>query len=235
MKNFVAYYRVSMERPRKPSFDLEAQRALLTQHINDVHGAVVTAEFVEKESGKKNSRPKLIAAMSEANATAATLLVAKLEGLSRNAFFLRSLMDSKVTFACCDNPHVNVSTIGALAAMAGQESKLKSARIQEALKEKKARGERMGTPENLNEEARTKALAVRRQNAREAVEPVSDIIAEKRRMDWSYQQIADYLNDEEHTTPRGCQWTPIAVSRVSKIDKILSAMESDTETNDKQN
>ena len=89
----------------------------------------------------------------------------------------------------------------------------------------------MGTPQNLTDEARTKSVMGRQQKAKEAAEPVSNIIVEKRRMDWTYQQIADHLNDAKHTTPRGFQWTPIAVRRVFMIDKILSELDSGTETN----
>ena len=86
----------------------------------------------------------------------------------------------------------------------------------------------------MNDEARAKALVVRRQKAKEAAEPVSDIIADKRRKDWTYQEIADHLNAAKHTTPRGHQWTPVAVRRVFIIDNILSDTEQDTETNDEQ-
>jgi DNA invertase Pin-like site-specific DNA recombinase len=231
MKKFVVYYRVSSLRSRDSSPGLEAQRASVTQYIEGVAGAVVTAGFVEAESGRKSSRPKLTAALSEANATAATLLIARLAGLIRDTSLLRNLRDARVDFACCDNPHVNASTINALAALAADEANLISARTKEALAAKRDRGETMGTPENLTDEARAKSMMVRQQQAKEAAGPVSGIIAEKRRMDWTYQQIADYLNDAKHTTPRGFQWTPIAVRRAFLIDNVLSELDSDTEIN----
>ena len=231
MKKFVVYYREFKVRHGEPSLGLEGQQESINQFLNAIPEAVVTAEYVETESNRKGSRPKLTAALAEAKATEATLLIAKLEGLGRDASFLQRLVDGNVDLVCCDHPHVNTSTVGALAAMAAYDAKRISTRTKDALAAKKARGEVIVPPDSLNAEARAKSLEVRKHNAKVAVEPVSDIIADKRRMDWTYQQISDYLNETKHTTPRGYQWTPIAVRRVFIIDSILSEMQSDTETN----
>ncbi|WP_055562905.1 recombinase family protein [Hymenobacter sp. AT01-02] len=46
------------------------------------------AEHVEIESGRKNSRPQLQAAITHAKQVGAVLLVAKLDRLARNVAFL---------------------------------------------------------------------------------------------------------------------------------------------------
>ena len=51
-------------------------------------GKIIAPEFVETESGKRNDRPQLQAALGRCKATGATLVVAKLDRLSRNAAIL---------------------------------------------------------------------------------------------------------------------------------------------------
>ena len=229
MKNFVTYCRMPVGRHRDPRLDLGAQQAAIAQFLVGVPEGAVMRDYVEKESGRKSSRPAFIAALADAKATGAMLVIGKVEGLTRNAPFLMGLMEANVDFACCDNPHLNASTLLALASVAFHEAQLISTRTKEALNAKRVRGEALGNLQNLSEEARAKSLVIRKQNAKQAVEPVSTIIAEKRDMDWTYQQIADHLNELQHTTPRGYQWSPIAVRRVSRIDNFLSLLDSDPE------
>src|SRR5262249_26881176 len=92
--------------------------AALTRCCSDLvaHGGRVVAEFKEVESGKHNARPQLQAALKRCQQTRATLPVAKLDRLSRNAAFLLGLRDAGVSFICADMP--NNLTIGVLAAVA---------------------------------------------------------------------------------------------------------------------
>ena len=59
---------------------------------------------MEIESGRKSDRPQLAAALAHAKRSKATLIVAKLDRLSRNVAFLSALMEAKVDFVACDNP-----------------------------------------------------------------------------------------------------------------------------------
>jgi hypothetical protein len=65
-------------------------------------GKIIAPEFVEVESGKRNDRPKLEKALKRCRATGATLVVVKLDRLSRNAAFLFNLRDSEVQFVAAD-------------------------------------------------------------------------------------------------------------------------------------
>ena len=62
------------------------------------------AEFVEVESGKKNDRPQLAAALAACRKHKAKLVIAKLDRLARNVAFIANLMDGKVDFVCCEMP-----------------------------------------------------------------------------------------------------------------------------------
>jgi hypothetical protein len=91
------------------------------------------AEFTEIESGKRNDRPEIAAGLSHAKACAATLVIAKLDRLARNVFFVSSLMEAGVDFVACDNPHATRLTIHILAAVAENERDMISQRTTAAL------------------------------------------------------------------------------------------------------
>jgi hypothetical protein len=104
---YVAYFRVSTERQGRSGLGLEAQREAVARHVAATGGAVA-AEFQEIESGKRADRPQLAAALAACRAQRATLLIAKLDRLARNARFLLGVVkgsgEGGVVF--CDLPTV---------------------------------------------------------------------------------------------------------------------------------
>jgi DNA invertase Pin-like site-specific DNA recombinase len=124
-------------------------------------------EFVEVESGKKNHRPQLLAVIAEALRTGATLLIAKLDRLSRNAGFIFALRDSGVDFVCCDMPDANTLTVGLFAVIAQHERETISKRTKDALTAKKARGAQLGSPQNFTTAVIAQGQAAMQRNARE--------------------------------------------------------------------
>lgn len=160
--NYITYLRVSTTKQGADGLGIDAQRAAVARFAQ---GASILREYVEVESGRKNKRPQLAAALAECKATGATLLIAKLDRLTRNAAFLFSLMDAGVNFRAADNPDASPLTIRILAVIAQDEAEKISARTKAALQAKKAKGEKIGTPENLTAAAREKGLQVRKENA----------------------------------------------------------------------
>jgi DNA invertase Pin-like site-specific DNA recombinase len=108
---FVAYLRVSTDRQGKSGLGLEAQRTAVHQFVAQRGGEIIAPEYREIESGKVNNRPELEKAMKRCRLTGATLLVAKLDRLSRNAAFLMTLKDSGVPFVAADMPDANTLTM----------------------------------------------------------------------------------------------------------------------------
>jgi DNA invertase Pin-like site-specific DNA recombinase len=71
-------------------------------------------------------------------------MIAKLDPLSRNVAFIAALMDSRVEFVACDNPHATRLTLHILAAVAQHEREMIAVRTKAALQAAKARGVRLG-------------------------------------------------------------------------------------------
>ena len=141
----VAYERVSTARQGRSGLGLEAQRKAIGDFAA-ARGASVFERFTEVESGRKNERPELEKALILARLTGATLVIAKLDRLSRNAAFLLTLRDSGARFLAVDMPEANDLTVGIMALVAQQEREAISRRTKEALAAAKARGVKLGNP-----------------------------------------------------------------------------------------
>ena len=105
---------------------LQAQKSSVKDFLNSDDELV--AEYEETESGKKNDRIELLKAIEQCKQTGSTLLIAKLDRLSRNVKFIYTLKDSNVDFVCCDMPDANSVTIGILAVLAQEERERTSRR-----------------------------------------------------------------------------------------------------------
>ena|SRR5215471_13517774 len=103
IRKFVSYCRVSTAKQGRSGLGLEAQRAAINDFLNGGQWKLV-AEYVEIETGKNDDRPELRKALHRAKVTGATLVIAKLDRLSRNLRFIAELQESKVKFVCADMP-----------------------------------------------------------------------------------------------------------------------------------
>ncbi|MCB2021722.1 MAG: recombinase family protein [Burkholderiaceae bacterium] len=144
-QRLVAYERVSTARQGQSGLGLEAQRTVIEDFAAS-RGAEVLARFTEVESGRKADRPELAKALHLAKVTGATLVIAKLDRLSRNAALLLALRDSGVRFVAVDMPEANDLTVGIMALVAQAEREAISRRTKEALAVAKARGVKLGNP-----------------------------------------------------------------------------------------
>jgi DNA invertase Pin-like site-specific DNA recombinase len=144
-RRYVAYYRVSTGRQGRFGFSIEAQRAAVNDYVASNPGVVV-AELSEAMSGRRNDRPALSKALSLCRIARATLVIARLDRLSRNVEMIARLMESGLEFVAADFPHANRFTIHILAAVAEYESRLNSERMKEAIAARRERGARIGSP-----------------------------------------------------------------------------------------
>lgn len=218
MKYYIPYYRVSTLKQGQSGLGLDAQRAAVLAFAGTVGEGRLGPEFVEVESGKRNQRPQLAAAMAEARRVGATLLIAKLDRLSRNAGFIFALRDSGVDFVCCDMPDANTLTVGLFAVIAQHERETISKRTRDALTAKKARGFQLGTPANLTGEAIAKGKQARQHNARthQGNRQAVRLAALLQGQGHTLQQIAQELNASGYKTRRGADFFPMTVQRLLK-------------------
>lgn len=142
MTLYVAYYRVSTDKQGRSGLGLEAQRASVASFLRE--GDRVISEFTEVESGRHDNRPQMAAALTACRAHKATLLIAKLDRLSRSVEFIARLMNGDVPFVACDMPHADPFRLHIEAAIAEEERRKISIRIREALAAAKARGVKLG-------------------------------------------------------------------------------------------
>jgi DNA invertase Pin-like site-specific DNA recombinase len=183
---------------------------------------------MEVESGKRKDRPELAKATSHAKRTKATLVVAKLDRLSRNAGFLFALRDSGLPLIFCDMPGANELTVGIMAVVADAEGKMISQRTKDALQAAKRRGLKLGSARSDHwkgrEDRRQAGAIAGGQAAGEAHRRAADAsygdliptLKDLRAKGQSLQNIADELNAQGHTTRRGKPWSAMQVSRVLK-------------------
>jgi DNA invertase Pin-like site-specific DNA recombinase len=144
-QRLVAYERDSTARQGASGLGLEAQRKVIDDFATS-RGAEVLARFTEVESGRKSDRPEQGKALYLAKVAGATLVIAKLDRLSRNAAFLLGLRDSGVQLVAVDMPEANDLTVGMMALVAQEEREAISRWTKEASAVAKARGVKLGNP-----------------------------------------------------------------------------------------
>ncbi|QGY03525.1 resolvase [Methylobacterium mesophilicum SR1.6/6] len=213
---FVSYLRVSTERQGRSGLGLEAQRRAVADFLNGGSWRHV-AELVEVESGSRDNRPRLAEAMALCRLHGATLVIAKLDRLSRDAAFLLNLQKAGVRFVAADMPEANELVVGIMAVVAQAERKMISVRTKAALAAAKARGVRLGKPENLSNRETGQARG-RTQQARRAEERARDlapmIAAARAEGAVSLRQIAASLNARGIPAARGGAWSAAQIQRV---------------------
>jgi DNA invertase Pin-like site-specific DNA recombinase len=231
MNKYIAYYRVSTQKQGKSGLGLAAQRDIINRYI--AAGGQIICEYKEIESGKNSSRVQLQKAIEQSKQTGATLLIAKLDRLSRNVSFIFDLRDSKVNFICCDIPDMNTLTIGIFATMAQHERELISKRTKDALSAKKAAGAKLGNPNGFTAEAQTKATRAKREKAKnneltaKAKQIIKDIIELHifRKTTLTIEAVSAELNRYETKTSTGKAFTKYNVRYI--LDQVLKEMGRD--------
>lgn len=209
---FVGYYRVSTSAQWRSGLGLEAQRRAVEGYVKGVGGDLVT-EFEEAESGRREDRPQLRAALAACKSKKATLVIAKLDRLARNLHFISELMRSGVEFVAADMPSANKLTIHIIGAMAEYERDAISERTRLALLEAKRRGVKLGNP-NMRLLSQQGSAATRSAADAYANNLLPLFAALRSSGATTYASLAGALNAMRIPTRRGNSWTPAGARNV---------------------
>jgi DNA invertase Pin-like site-specific DNA recombinase len=211
MHSIISYNRVSTQKQGRSGLGLEAQRTANAQFV-EREGYTIAAEFTEVETGKGSDalerRPQLAAALAEAKRRKCSIVVAKLDRLSRDVHFISGLMTQKVPFIVAElGPDVDPFMLHIYAALAEKERRNISARTKAALAAARARGVQLGNPKQA------------RANKREAdryAKALRPVLVELRHL--PVEKIADELTKRKVATPRGGRWHGRTVGRL--LDRL---------------
>lgn len=217
--NAIAYYRVSTVKQGVSGLGLEGQKMSVEAYAN-ANAHIIIDTFTEVETGtNKRQRTAIFKALEACRKTGAILLIAKLDRLARNVAFISGLMESGIKFVAVDNPAVTPLTLHVLAAVAEQEAKMISARTKAALGAAKARGVKLGKPENLNADAVRKSNAVNTAKAVDAYSKVMGYVCMMKKQGKTNADIAAQLNKDGYRTRQNAEFTGMTVWRmVQRVD-----------------
>ena len=235
-KPYVAYYRVSTG---KQSKEMASQKTAVKKYLETRWPP--DKSFTETESGAKNNRPELEKAMVYCKKHNATLIVAKLDRLSRDLGFIAKLQDD-IEFVCCDMPDATRETIGFMGVIARWEREQIAKRTKEALAEKRKEGVLLGShnpkvrkglekwraiqkkkreqKDKLKTKKETTKSIIQKPNKPKAVyiadQKVLQTIKTLRLQGFSYKRVALALNESGIPPRGGGQWFKTQVIRVCK-------------------
>lgn len=215
---YVSYLRVSTQRQGMSGLGLKAQQEIIRNYLK---GQEPIAEFVEVESGRHNDRPKLHEALALCKKEKATLIVAKMDRLSRNLAFTSQLLESEIEIIFCDFPKANRLVLQIISAISEYEAKLIRERTKAALKVKKEKGYKLGKPENLlsnmdkaigRSKETNQKKARNNPNNKRAVALLRVLVGGTSNL----SEMARILNNEGFVTSRGGKFTAKQVSILIK-------------------
>ena len=212
MGRYITYLRLSCDSKNGRNYGLDAQRRdldlFLSQCCPDADGCLEIASYTEVQSGADDSRPELAAAIAHAKQAGATLLVAKLDRLSRRVSFISGLLEVKgLQFKVACMPNADKFALHIYAALAEQERDFISARTKAGLAAARARGVQLGglraNTRTRNDEARDRAQA--------GTERLRPVLAPMAAAGMSLREMSAALAAAGTTTKAGNPWSPSTV------------------------
>lgn len=226
---YIAYYRVSTKEQGRSGLGIEAQKRAVSNYLKENK---IFASYTDIESGKNNNRIELNKALEvcKSDKDNFTLVIAKIDRLSRNLTFISSLMDAKINFVACDMPTANNFTIHIFAALAQQEREMISKRTEDSLKSIKKdietngfhiskQGNKitaLGNSKNLTSSARAKGVQnnIENSKANENNKKAFELIKLLKDANMNYNKIAKKLNESGFKTAKGKEFQAVQVQRI---------------------
>ena len=229
----IGYLRVSTGEQGRSGLGLAAQRYEIEKYA-EKEGLSIQSWYQDIQTGAGKDalllRPGLAAGLKEARARRCSLIVSRLDRLSRNVLFITDLMEHKVHFQVAAlGRDCDTFTLHIYASLAEQERKLISERCKAALARsnkpcgfahRRCRGKR------FRRRVTIAARAAHRKAAQERAE------AYRMHIEWAMGQVsrrggpiscyaaARKLNDRRLPSPRGGLWTDTTVKVMARRLKL---------------
>ncbi len=198
---YIAYIRVSTDQQH---LGLDAQRRTINNFVAS-YGGQVLVEYIEHVSGAKDNRKEMNKALAACKKSGATLLVAKLDRLSRKVSFVANLLESRISIKVADMPEADTFMLHVYSCLAEKERSLISQRTKEALAERKRQGVVLGK----NGKVLAQQYKAEKREYVTAIIPTIDRI--KADGITSLYGIARRLNEMKVPTRNGGKWYPTTV------------------------
>ena len=212
---YVTYLRLSRDAKGGRNYGLDAQRRdlniFLGQCCPDADGCLEIASYTEIQSGTDDDRPEMAKAIAHAKREGATLLVAKLDRLSRRVSFIAGLLDDqRLLFRVACMPTADKFQLHIYAALAEQEREFISARTKAGLAAAKARGVVLGgiRPNTITSNAAARA------KADNDAEQLRGVIAPMVASGMALRAMAEALAKAGRTSRTGTPLHPTQVARI---------------------
>ena len=211
MKTFVSYKRVSTQEQANSGLGLQAQDRLINNYVS-ANGTLL-AEYVDEGiSGSNNDRPGLLQAIKQCKRTGSTLVVQKLDRLSRSMAYVVNFLEDKTNpeLICADSPQASRLLLHITASIAQEEREKISERTKSALQSLKDQGVKLGRQKgstgnykNISETARAKGSAVKRNKAIQRLELWREELTYCVHHRLKYTDMVTYLTEKGMKSARG--------------------------------
>src|SRR3981081_1943846 len=212
MERAVAYLRVSTQQQQRSGLGIEAQRAAI-ERFAAAESLTIIEEYAEFETGKGadalDRRPQLAAALAAARKARCSIVVSKLDRLSRDVGFGSGFMAPKLPFICSLpglGRDADPFMLHLYAALAEKERRLISERTTAALQAKRASGAKLGNPKNLCVAGSLGRIAQAQLADEFATHLIPLIQAIRNAGALTLEQIASALNGRGVRPARGGKW-----------------------------
>jgi DNA invertase Pin-like site-specific DNA recombinase len=215
MESAVAYLRVSTQRQQRSGLGIEAQRAAIERFAAS-EGLTIIGEYTEAETGKGadalDRRPQLAAALAAARKAKCSIVVSKLDRLSRDVAFVAGLMAQPVPFMVAElGRDADPFMLHLYAALAEKERRLIADRTRAALQAKKAASAKLGNRTNLTAAGSAGRVCQSRAADLFAISILPVVEAVRKAGASSLAEIADALNARGVRSALGGSWHRSAV------------------------
>lgn len=218
-EKYIAYLRVSTKEQGRSGLGLEAQRRDINLFISNYASEGDLLEtYTDIVSGSNSSRQALTEAITRAKQLNATLIVSKLDRLSRKVSFVATLMEDKtLKLKVASMPNADKFQLHIYAALAEQERDFISMRTKAALAEKKASGATLGGLRDTTNQRNAEKQRIANENAMR----ISSLILPMKESGMSLRSIAERLNSNGLSTPQGKSYSAQTVSNaIKRINQI---------------